>query len=97
MQNPTITGSDYDPKIDGKRLARQYNRIFDLMSDGKWRTLREISDRTNAPEPSVSAQLRHAKKPVNGGHDLDKRRRDGAGLYEYRLIVREPVQGELFV
>ena len=97
MQTPKITGADFDDKRDGKRLSLQYLGIFNLMRDGRWRTLREISDATGAPESSVSAQLRHMRKAVNGGHTLNKRYVLN-GLYEYQLIERtgEPVQGDLF-
>lgn len=31
------------PRLDGPRLARQLDRVLDLMADGHWRTLREIA------------------------------------------------------
>jgi hypothetical protein len=56
------------------------------MKDGQWRTLEQIADMTGDPTPSVSAQLRHLRKPRFGSHTVD-RRHVGGGLYEYRLEV----------
>ncbi len=85
-----FNGPSYDPARDNARLTGQIQRIFNLMRDGSWRTLREIADATNDPESSISAQLRHLRKPRFGGHTVDKRHRgDPAnGLYEYSLEVK---------
>jgi hypothetical protein len=62
------------------------------MSDHQWRTLDEIADVTGDPHASISAQLRHLRKPRFGGYLVEKRsrgRRD-QGLFEYR--VQDPVE-----
>ena len=83
-----FNGPDYDPKVDRQRLTGQLLRIFTLMKDGKWRTYREIAEVTGDPENSISAQLRHLRKPRFGAHHLEHRPRAGRrGLNEYRLIV----------
>lgn len=84
-----FNGSDYDQKRDGPRLTDQFHRIFDLMKDGKWRSLGEISAATGDPESSVSAQLRHARKPRFGSHTVEKKH-EGDGLFLYRLIPSTP-------
>jgi len=92
-------GPDYNPKLDQGRLTGQIKRIYDLMIDGRWRTLGEIAMVTRDPEASISAQLRHLRKPRFGSHLVDKRRRgdEKRGLYEYKLISNElPVQQKLF-
>lgn len=78
-------GPAYDPKLDDKRLTGQLKRVFDLMADGQWRTLRQIADQTGDPEASVSAQLRHLRKPRFGAHQVERRHVEG-GLFEYQLI-----------
>lgn len=83
-----FNGSDYDHDRDAPRLTAQMLRVFDLMRDGEWRSLREIAAATGDPESSVSAQLRHLRKPRFGRHTVDKEHR-GNGLYVYRLIVRQ--------
>lgn len=70
---------------DVKRLTHQHERLFELMSDGVWRSLPVIAHRTGDPEASISAQLRHLRKPRFGGHTVDRRRSEGGGLWEYRL------------
>lgn len=59
-----------------------------------WLTLRELGDLTHYPPASISAQLRHLRKPQYGGYALEKRRRVYAELgrdkqqgavWEYRL------------
>jgi len=80
-------GPAYDPAIDGARIQRQMRDVFDLMADGKWRTLHEISVTLGHPEASVSAQLRHLRKPRFGGHIVAKRRRTAeGGTWEYHLL-----------
>lgn len=89
-ENPTpqITGSDYDEKLDKKRLNTQYDKIFNLMKDGCYRTLQEISIALPFPEASISAQLRNMRKE---GHTVLKQRRGekSKGLFEYKLIKKE--------
>lgn len=80
-------GSDYSPKEDDARLSGQILRVFNLMKDGKPRTLDQISGRTGDPQASISAQLRHLRKARFGGHNVE-RQHLGDGLYSYRLIVR---------
>lgn len=89
-----FNGPCYDPRLDKERLSRQMNRIYEYMIDGKWQTLSEIAIATGAPEASVSAQLRHLRKPRFGGYIVEKRRKGEktAGLWEYRLL--KPVRTE---
>ena len=88
-RNKTFNGSDYVPILDDKRLTGQLKRIYDLMKDGKWRTLQEIRGITNDPEASISAQLRHLRKERFGRHTVIKRRKGelSKGLFEYKLIL----------
>jgi hypothetical protein len=81
-------GSDIDHARDTERLKSQLLRIFELMKDGKFRSLQQISDATGAPHASASAQLRNLKKARNGGHTLNKRYL-GNGLFEYQILVNQ--------
>lgn len=81
-----FSGSDYAHKHDFERLTRQQTRIYNVMNDGKYRTLREIEDLTGAPQASISAQLRHLKSQ---GINYSKRiKQPSSGLWEYRLEVK---------
>lgn len=85
---PHFNGPYYDPAYDQNRLTKQIGRVYQLMSDGKWRTLREIADGTGDPEASVSAQLRHLRKQRFGSYEIDLRSRGNRsdGLWEYKLL-----------
>lgn len=89
----TFDGETYNKHIDGNRLTSQFDRVHGLMLDGQWRTLGEIAEAISYPpydqasEAGVSARLRDLRKPRFGGYEVERRRRHGAGLYEYRLIV----------
>lgn len=79
-------GVTYDPDQDHKRLKGQLWRVFQLMSDGKWRTLAEIAIEAGGSEASVSARLRDLRKEQYGGREVLHERVKG-GLWRYRLVV----------
>ncbi len=69
------------------KLAGQILRGYEALTSGQWLTLPELSQRTGDSQSSASAQIRHLRKPANGGYRVLKRRRgrDESGLFEYRL------------
>jgi len=79
-------GQTYDPSKDRKRLTGQLLKVYALMSDGKWRTLKEISKEVDGSETGVSARLRDLRKDRFGKHRIDKRIVLG-GLWEYKMII----------
>ena len=79
-----FNGSDYVPARDDVRLTGQLLRVWRVMSGGQWRTLEQISDMTGDPAASISAQLRHLRKPQFGAHQVEKEYL-GNGLYKYRV------------
>lgn len=86
-----FNGSHYNAKSDDTRLSLQHLRIKELMLDGKWRTLSEIAQETGDPPASISAQLRHLRKPRFGSWIVEVRSRGerATGLYEYRLLASD--------
>ena len=80
-----FNGPEYIPGRDQARLTSQICRVWNCMNDGKWKTLKEISLAIGAPEPSVSAQLRHLRKARFGSHEIE-REHIARGLFRYRLI-----------
>lgn len=84
-----FNGPEYVPKIDDERLTGQVLRVFTCMKDSEWRTLSEIEELTGDPQASISAQLRHLRKPRFGNHTVNRRSRGdrAQGLFEYQLIV----------
>lgn len=85
-------GATYVRSLDRERLGEQLCRVIDLMSDGKWRSLREIARITDDPEASISARLRDIRK-LWGTEAMESRRRPSAGAkagaWEYRIHLTE--------
>jgi DNA-binding IclR family transcriptional regulator len=77
-------GSTYVPKYDQVRLGRQLRKVWHVMLDGEWRTLRQISRLTGAPEASASARLRDLRKC---GWQVDRKRKGDPriGVFVYRV------------
>lgn len=86
-------GPAFDSELDRARLSKQHERIRGLLvNDSRsWWTLREIAEALGYPEASVSAQLRHLRKPRFGSYNVEKRSL-GGGLWEYRINGRRAEQ-----
>jgi hypothetical protein len=82
------------------RVARRRQRdvLCDVMLSARqcetWLTLDELSKLTHYPPASISAQLRHLRKPEYGGYAVEKRPRavgkvlrgeDFGTVWEYQL------------
>jgi len=82
-------GSIYEEKHDKSRLLIQLARVKDVMLDGQWRTLDELSAAVSAPPASVSARLRDLRKKKFGSYTVLRRSRGPrkSGLFEYRVVV----------
>jgi biotin operon repressor len=80
-------GDTYEPEFDQERLATQMGRVWLALREGEWLSLREIADRVDAPEASVSARIRDLRKQRFGSHEVARRHRGerGSGLFEYQL------------
>jgi hypothetical protein len=80
------------------RRRRQRDVLSDVMLSARqcetWLTLDELAKLTHYPQASISAQLRHLRKPNNGGFVVEKRPRklgrvlrgeDFGTVWEYQL------------
>ena len=83
-----FNGADYQPERDDARLTGQILRIWNVVIDGRWHTLKELSAKTNDPEASISAQLRHLRKPRFGGYIVERDYIQN-GLYKYRVLPKD--------
>lgn len=92
--HPYFSGLTFDRERDGSRLVKQYGTVFDLMRDGQWRTLDEISRLTGAPTHSASARLRDMRKKRHGSHTV-LREYVSKGIFRYRLIENVNVHPHL--
>jgi hypothetical protein len=90
-------------RTDVKRIARRRQRdvLCDVMLSARecetWLTLDELAKLTHYPPASISAQLRHLRKPEYGGYAMEKRPRamnaifrgeDFGTVWEYQLRRR---------
>ena len=80
-------GETFDKALDGVRLTSQLNRVFVVMSDGKWHTLAELSKSCGGTEAAISARIRDFRKEKFGGREVQRQRVDGSGLWAYRLVL----------
>ena len=83
---PQFDGATFQPERDGYRLTRQLDRVKELMLDGQWRSLSDITSVVGGSEAGVSARLRDLRKPRNGAFVVNKRYVDD-GLFEYQLLA----------
>lgn len=90
-------GAEYVRSLDDVRLTGQIRRVFELMRDGHWRTLDEIGHATGDPVASISAQLRHLRRPRFGRFQVEKRHRGEPcrGLWEYAVRAPLPLRQTL--
>lgn len=93
---PKFDGETIIEGWDAERLGGQWKRVFDVMSDGRYRTLEEIQTeilRTTGIHDSItgiSARTRDFRKSKWGGHWVNSRRRgdEKRGVWEYSLEVK---------
>jgi hypothetical protein len=78
---------------DDTQLAAIRELMTRAAARGVWLTLEEIAQATEFAEASISAQLRHLRKPHNGGHRVEKRRRAARRSAAVRREVRNRRRG----
>lgn len=78
-------GSTYDAARDEVRLSRQLQNVKQILSDNRWHTLAEISQRIGGSEAGISARIRDMKKSRFGSHKIEKKH-IANGLWLYRLV-----------
>ena len=110
VEEPAIEAqaSESSGEEDETQLAAIRKLMRRAFARGAWLTLGEIAQATEFAEASISAQLRHLRKPHHGRHRVEKRRRrpvreirDGwrePVIWEYRVLppgrVRQRAPGE---
>ena len=93
MSRQTSTyGPEYVEELDGARIHKQMDTIREFMLSHwpKWFSLAEIEKALDYPQASISAQLRHLRKPKFGSYNVEKQRRSN-GTWEYRVGRPKPV------
>ena len=96
-----FAGSTYSPTLDGTRLKTQLEQVREIMADGQWRTFGQIQAAQRVlygkqgSEAAISARLRDLRKREHGGHQVERRRGGGSGLWEYQLSLRTEGEPQL--
>jgi hypothetical protein len=86
-EEPAFDGVTYDHDRDYERLMSQLNQVFEIMKDGKWYTIQDVTARvTHGTETSISEKIRSLRKDKHGAHTVERRYLSN-GLYEYKLTV----------
>jgi hypothetical protein len=88
-----FNGPDYVPERDDERLTGQILRVRNAMLSGDWKSLGQLESETGDPQASISAQLRHLRKPRFGSHVVEKRY-CGNGVFEYRMTTETQQQAQ---
>jgi len=90
--HPEFDGAAYDSARDKDRLITQKQTIYNYMTSHakQWVTLRQISKFCQAPESSVSAQLRNFRKAKFGSHTVHRKHVKN-GLFAYQLELNESI------
>jgi hypothetical protein len=103
MRRMSMNGSRR-ARLKRTRLPSQREVLRDVLLSatecGSWLTLRELSQLTQYGEASISAQLRHLRKPKYGSYVVEKRVRRGivlrdvehGAIWEYRCRRRAAVR-----
>jgi len=84
-------GDTYEPGQDKFRLLTELQRVWVVMRDGQWHTLKGIASAVGGSEAGVSARLRDFRKARFGGHTVERDRVKG-GLFVYCLIANGPLR-----
>ena len=87
-QYTLFDGETYDHALDNIRLSTQLCRVRDLMLDGQWWSLKELSAVIEGSEAGISARIRDLRKERFGGFIINKRRRT-TGTWEYRMDLNQ--------
>jgi hypothetical protein len=75
------------PRAKRSGLGPKMEAVVTLMSDGRYRTLREISEAADYESlTGLSAGIRSLRKEENGGLTIEKRKGENSDEYEYALV-----------
>ena len=91
MSSVYFDGGTYEPGQDKFRLLTELQRVWVVMRDGQWHTLKSIASAVGGSEAGVSARLRDFRKARFGGHTVERERVKG-GVFIYCLIAKGPLQ-----
>jgi hypothetical protein len=88
---PLFDSPSYSKNLDEKRLTGLAEAVYNLMSDGEWRTVPEIKQAVNrGSETGISATLRGFRKWLGKDGVISRRRGEPKdGVWEYKINQNE--------
>lgn len=86
LDDPHFKGVAYEKEIDQKALAHGFFKVFFYMAETEWSLDTEISRETGVYIPSVQRYRSYCRSVEWGSHTVERRRRAGCRIFEYRLI-----------
>lgn len=73
-----------NPATNANRTDTVIGRTFELMRDGQWRTLTDISSETGDDPRRIASRLRDLRMTQYGGYSIDTQQQS-AYVWKYRL------------
>lgn len=96
---PHFSGQTYSPELDHARLSTALGRVYTVLADEKWHTLKEIAEKARTSEAGCSARIRNLRETqwqriykVAAVHS----ERLTASVWRYRIVLgdNQPVPAE---
>lgn len=81
----SFSGSDYDKRLDQKRLSKELLKVKNIMKDGKWRTKYQIFEQSGCNDFDTCGRMRRRLKEIPD-YTVERRRVGKGGTYEYRFV-----------
>lgn len=87
LDDPHFKGEAYEKEIDQKALKKGFIKVFAFMVENcDWHSDIEIAEETGVYVPSVQRYRSYCRSVEWGSHVVERRRREGCRIFEYRLI-----------
>lgn len=78
-------GADVTEK-EQKKMSKARLEVFEIMKDGKWRTIDQIQAAgVNAPPQSITIYLRSFREKQYGGYFVNRRKLAGTRVFQYQV------------
>jgi hypothetical protein len=88
---PEFKGVAYEKDIDQKALKQGFYKVFEFFAEHPWQWFldTEIAAATGVYVPSVQRYRSYCRQPEFGSHIIERRRRVGCRIFEYRMIPNQ--------
>lgn len=88
--DPEFKGVAYEKDIDHRALTQGFYKVFRFLATHVgWYLDTEIAAETGVYVPSVQRYRSYCRQPEFGSHIIERRRRAGCRIFEYRMIANQ--------